>query len=47
MVIEVDIVLNQEPGLGDRLWFVPMDTLYLQSTEEVFGHCIIIAVSAP
>ena len=38
MVIEMDVILNQEPSLVDRLWLVSPDALCLQYTEEVFGH---------
>ena len=47
MVIEVDVIFNQEPSLVDGLRFAPPNAFCLQYTEEVFGHCIIIAISAP
>ncbi len=45
MVVEINEIVNQFSGLLKSLDFLAIDTLCLEDGEEIFGHCVVIAVS--
>ena len=46
VVIEVNVFVNQVIGLLTCLELLAVDAFCFQDTEKIFGHCVVIAVSA-
>ena len=46
VVIEVDVLVDQIVGLLKCLELLAVDAFCFQDTEKIFGHCVVIAVSA-
>ena len=46
MVVEVDVLVDQIVGLLKCLELLAVDAFCFQDTEKIFGHCVVIAVSA-
>ena len=44
--IEVDVLVDQIVGLLKCLELLAVDAFCFQDTEKIFGHCVVIAVSA-
>src|SRR5699024_3010545 len=46
VVVEVDVLVDQIVGLLKCLELLAVDAFCFQDTEKIFGHCVVIAVSA-
>lgn len=45
MIVKVDKIINELPGMLKCGKFLPVDALGFEDGKEIFGHCIIIRMS--
>ena len=46
VVVKVDVVVDQRPRLTDCFGFVEANTFRFKNAEEVFNHCVVVAIAA-